>query len=116
MGVFNQSGSVNNETTVISSGAVFKGDFEVQGNIHIDGCVEGNVVTKSNISIGKTGRVKGEIKACKIVISGIFEGKADCDEVEVLQGGVLTGEVKVKSIIIEKGGDFDGVCQKKQKK
>ncbi len=116
MGVFNKSESINNETTVISSGAVFKGDFDVNGNVHIDGAIEGNIYTKANISIGKSGKVKGEIKACKIVISGVFEGKADCNEVEVLKGGVLKGEISVKSIIIERGGDFDGLCQKKQPK
>ncbi|WP_456480154.1 bactofilin family protein [Nautilia sp.] len=115
MGVFNKSESVNNETTVVSSGAVFKGNVDIKGNIHIDGTIEGNINSMSNISIGKKGKIIGDVKCKKLVISGIFEGKADCDEIEVLKGGKLKGEVNVLSIIIEKGGDFDGTCHKKNK-
>jgi len=115
MGVFNKSESVNHETTVIASGAIFKGEISVNGNIHIDGNVEGNISTTTNVSIGNKGAVKGEVKAKKMIISGFFEGKANCHEIEILKDGSLKGEIVVENIIIEKGGDFSGICHKKDK-
>jgi len=113
MGVFNKSESFNNETTVISGTTVFKGNIDSKGNVHIDGIIEGNVNAASNISIGKKGRITGEVKCKKMVVSGIFDGKAECDDVEILKNGKLKGEITVLNFVIEKGGNFEGICYKK---
>ncbi len=113
MGVFNKSEHITNETTVISSNAFFKGDLEISSNIHIDGEIEGNINSKSAISVGKNGKVKGDIKGDKVVISGDVEGKIECNELEILKGGSVKGEVLVKNLIIQKGGNFEGNCKKK---
>ncbi len=117
MGIFDKSEPVNNnaskETTLISKGAYFKGDVKTDGNVHIDGKFEGNLVCKASISIGKSGFVKGDIKAEKLIVSGVFEGTADCDEIEILKDGTIEGSVLVRNIVIEKGGNFNGTCKKK---
>jgi cytoskeletal protein CcmA (bactofilin family) len=116
MGVFSKSNTNHSKTTtLISQGAFFKGDVLVSGNLHIDGAIEGNIKSESNISIGKEGKVKGDIKAKRLIITGKFEGKAECDEVEILKGGILNGEIFVKNLVIEKGGEFNGVCHKDKK-
>lgn len=65
------------------------------------------------MTIGKSGAVKGEIRAGSISISGRFEGSVDGDSVEVLEGGKLFGKVISKEFVIEPNGVFEGEARLK---
>ena len=58
--------------------------------------------------IGKKGRIKGDLKAEKLVVNGEFEGSADCSYVEVLAGGRFIGNVLSKELMIESKAYFQG--------
>lgn len=76
--------------------------------MHIDGEIIGKIFSKDNVIIGKKGRVKGEIKAEKVIVAGEFEGKIFCNVLEVLETGKVIGEISVIDFILEKGGIFEG--------
>ncbi len=76
--------------------------------MHIDGNLEGNVIAKNNIVIGKSGNVNGSINAEHLVVSGKLMGDCECSIVEILPQGRIDGEVKAKELIIEKSGEFVG--------
>ena len=118
MGVFDKSNSSVNskETTIISSKAKINGNLKLESNIHIDGEVKGKIESSALVSIGKNGIVDGEIFAKKLVISGKFIGKAECDNIEILKNGILNGDILVSNLIIEEGATFEGHCKKKGKK
>ena len=42
------------EVTIISAGVLIEGKMSSNGNIRIDGIVNGNVVAEGNISVGET--------------------------------------------------------------
>ena len=65
------------------------------------------------VSIGKKGVVEGEIFAKKLIISGKFVGKAECEHIEILKSGILNGDVLVVNLVIEEGAVFEGNCKKK---
>jgi cytoskeletal protein CcmA (bactofilin family) len=117
MGVFDKSNSgVNSkETTIISSKAKINGNLKLESNLHIDGEVKGKIESSALVSIGKNGIVDGEIFAKKLVISGKFIGKAECDNIEILKNGILNGDILVSNLIIEEGAIFEGNCKKKDK-
>lgn len=98
----------SSETTVIANGATIKGDFDFLCRLHVDGELEGTINSTNMIVIGKRGVVKGELKAEKLVISGIFEGSADCSSVEVLADGSFSGDVLSEELVIEAKAKFQG--------
>ena len=105
-----------NSTTIISQGATIKGDLELSAKLHIEGVVEGNIKSSNEVSIGKNGIMKGELKASKLIVNGMFEGEADCEYIEIMKGGVLKGNITIKNITIENGGCFAGTSTLKEDK
>ena len=111
MGIFDKADQrtvSTSETTIIASGAKAEGIFNCQTRLHIDGEIIGKVLSDSIVTIGKQGRVNGEINASRLIVNGLFEGNANCDNVEVLEGGRFIGKVISKELIIEAKAIFEG--------
>ncbi len=102
------------ETTVISTGAKIEGNLNLTSKLHIDGEVNGQIFSSNSVSVGKNGVVKADLKAERLIISGVFEGNADCETIEVLNSGNLIGNVIVKDLVIEAGGNFEGQSQRRK--
>jgi cytoskeletal protein CcmA (bactofilin family) len=120
MAIFNKSddkpskpNSNTSGTTVVADGTKIKGDIVIECNLHIDGEFEGLIKSDKNVTIGKTGCVKGEIYSDKLIISGSFNGKVDSDIVDVLPNGKLFGSVLANEFVIERGGFFEGESKTK---
>ncbi|MEX0732313.1 MAG: polymer-forming cytoskeletal protein [Aquisalimonadaceae bacterium] len=95
-------------TTIIAEGTSITGDFDLSGNLHIDGRVEGRILSENDISVGASGSFEGEIRASRIVVSGQIRGRVDCDHLEIVATGKVLGEVSSKAFVIEPGGQFVG--------
>lgn len=109
MAVFGKgNNSFSTQTTIISDGAYIKGELILNSMLHIDGKVEGIINSDNSVVIGKKGSAKGVINAKKVVVNGVFEGNIDSDYVEILAGGILTGDVTSSSLSIEVGAKFSG--------
>ena len=61
------------------------------------------------------GLVKGKIEADTLVVSGLCEGVIDAIVVDIVDKGVVDGEVFCEHLIIEKGGFLQGISKKKKK-
>lgn len=110
MGVFNKSDkrSTPNGATVVAQGTYIIGGISTKGTVHIDGKFEGVILEADVILIGKTGEVIGDIKANNLIVNGLFDGKIDCNEVQILSEGKVIGEMKYNELIIETNGKFEG--------
>lgn len=110
MGIFGKANkrTVQNGATVIAQGTCFIGGITTEGSVHIDGKFEGVILEADLISIGKTGEVIGDIKANNLVVSGLFDGKIDCNEIHILSEGKVIGNIKYNNLIIEENGKFEG--------
>lgn len=110
MGIFNKSDidSGKSETTIISQGARIDGEFDFECILHIDGEISGKVRSQNVVVIGKSGVLKGELSAQKVVVNGIFEGELSADSLEILAGGAVNGDIAVGQVAIENGGRFNG--------
>ena len=64
--------------TVIGAGSSISGDIRVNGRLRVDGDVDGNLETNSNIHVGEASRIHGNIVASSAVIEGVVIG--DCDD------------------------------------
>ncbi|MCU4163126.1 bactofilin family protein [Carboxylicivirga caseinilyticus] len=95
----------------IGSGTKIKGDIDTNGDIKIDGTVEGNLVSKGRVLIGQNGVVKGDVKCANCDIYGNFDGKIEIAELLSLKASSkLTGDVKTGKLSIEPGAIFTGTC------
>jgi len=70
MAIFNKGDANTAQTTIISSGTLIKGELHLSCILHIDGNVEGDVISDNTVVIGKNGTARGSIRAKHIVISG----------------------------------------------
>lgn len=111
MGLFDRiPNTVGEKTdkTVIAKGTRIVGKLDLAVLLLIDGEVEGEVVSSSDISIGGNGHVKGDLRAKKVIVSGKAEGTIACDRLEILASGIVTGTAEVRDMTIEPGGRFFG--------
>ena len=110
MGIFGKTNkrTVQNGATVIAQGTCIVGGISTEGTVHIDGKFEGVILEADIISIGQSGEVIGDIKANNLIVSGLFDGKIDCNEMHILAGGKVIGEMKYNELIIEENGKFEG--------
>ncbi len=111
MAIFNKDNehSVSaSETTIIASGAKIDGVFNCQSRLHVDGEVKGQINSQSIVTIGKNGKIHGQVVANRLIVNGLFEGDANCDGVEVLEGGTFLGKVHSKELMIEAKARFEG--------
>ncbi len=92
--------------TIITHGSKIRGDLIGKDTVQIDGEVEGNVIVHNIVMIGKSGSVKGTIKATKVISSGHVLGKVDCDELEVLESSVVKEYVHARKVVVR--GKIEG--------
>ena len=60
--------------SVINTGVLIKGSLKGEGEINIDGIVDGDVKAEA-IIIGLNGKIMGTIKADRVEVYGALEGK-----------------------------------------
>jgi len=79
-----------------------------KGKLHIDGTVKGSVRSEGDVTIGRSGRVEGDVVAARIVVSGTLVGNVHCDSIEVVASGAVVGDVLSREFVVEKGARFEG--------
>ncbi|MBE9397507.1 polymer-forming cytoskeletal protein [Pontibacterium sp. N1Y112] len=95
-------------TTIVAEGNKFSGEMKVTGKMHIDGTFDGTISSIDNISIGKSGHVRGLIRARHINVSGLLEGDVICDELHIEADGKVQATVTSKQMSINARGNFVG--------
>ncbi|CAA6801460.1 MAG: Unknown protein [uncultured Sulfurovum sp.] len=91
----------SNSTTIITSCMEIKGTIQGCGTVHIDGVVHGDLIIDENIIIGESGKVYGNIKAQKIMISGTLEGSVVCNTLDVSKTGVISNKINARNIVCD---------------
>ena len=87
-----------------------KGELTGTEDLTIDGRVEGKIELKDhNLTIGPNGKIKADVYAKSIVITGEVLGNAFASErVEITNSGVLKGDIVSPRIVIADGAQFKG--------
>jgi len=94
--------------SIITPGTSIKGEIRCEGNILLNGDFEGTIVSQSEVVVGKSGRVTGEIQAQKLLVSGEFRGSYIGEVIDIMPYGKVYGDVCVNNIIIEPNAVFEG--------
>ena len=95
---------------LIGKSFVLKGEVSCDGDLYIDGQVEGSVDPKGNrLTIGPNGRLKANVMASTVVVQGMLEGNIQASErVDLKHTAVVVGDIVTQSISIEPGAQIKG--------
>jgi len=97
---------------IIGKGTGIEGQVISEGDVRIDGKVEGTVITKSKLVIGNSGYVNGDVSCQSADVSGHVVGKLKVKEVLYLKAtAIVEGSVSTEKIVIESGAKFNGDCK-----
>lgn len=101
-----------NSSNVIAKETKIVGEIVAQGNIRIEGTVEGTLRSEKKVVIGESAKVIGNITAVDIEISGLIEGQVNCSESLYLKRtAIIKGDMFTTKLVVENGAVFNGKCQ-----
>lgn len=103
--------SQNSALNMIGLGTLIKGDLSSDGDLRIDGKIDGNVISKSKIAMGAGATIIGNVNARSADISGRIDGDILISETLFLRSSAkINGTVKTSKLVIESGAEFNGSC------
>lgn len=95
--------------SLIASGLTIEGKIEGTGHVRIAGNFKGDVQVQGNLTIEPGAHLTGGVRANTVVIGGELEGNIDAaTRVELLQTGVLNGDLKAGSLTVAAGSRMRG--------
>lgn len=95
--------------SVIASDVRIVGDIITQGEIQVDGQVDGDI-TCANLVIGEGARIAGEVTADHVRVHGELTGKINASLVRVAKSARVIGDVVHETLEIEAGAHVEGHC------
>lgn len=104
-------GAAENRKCYISKDAIVSGKFIDIHVLTIDGKYEGALVETAELYVGKTGKIKAEVKADFIIVEGIVIGSIRAsNRIILMPTAQVLGDIHTKELIIQKGVIFEGNC------
>ncbi len=105
----------NEAETVIGPSVKIEGEFTGQGNIIIEGIVQGNISTDQDLEVGSKAKVFANIKARNAKVAGEIHGNLTIKEfLELEATAVVNGDLQTQLIKIDRGAIFNGKCAMKE--
>jgi cytoskeletal protein CcmA (bactofilin family) len=95
--------------SVIAADLTIEGKIEGAGHIRIAGRFKGDVNVQGNLTIEVGAKLTGAVRANTVIIGGELEGNIDgASRVELLESGVLSGDLKAGSLTVAAGSRMRG--------
>ena len=95
----------------VIKGTRIAGSVESEGDIRIDGSLEGTLTTKAKLVVGSTGFIEGDVVCSNAIVEGKVEGKMDVKELLFLKSSaVINGDINTRKLVVEEGARFNGRC------
>src|SRR5512138_209969 len=99
----------NAKESLLAAGLTIEGKIEGSGHVRIAGNFKGDVHVQGNLTIEAGAKVTGGVRANTVIIGGELEGNIDAAaRVELLQTGVLNGDLKAGSLTVAAGSRMRG--------
>jgi cytoskeletal protein CcmA (bactofilin family) len=96
--------------SIVSANLRVTGDLESEGDIQIDGHVEGDVRSNS-VTVGEHAVVCGAIISQSVRVAGTVKGQINGRVVELSRTAKVTGDIVHESLAIEAGAFIQGLCR-----
>jgi cytoskeletal protein CcmA (bactofilin family) len=106
---------VKSVPSIISIDLKVQGNLSSNGEIQVDGNVEGDINCKALI-VGTKGSVSGEVVAQTVRIHGAIKGQVKAKSVFLASSAQMSGDIEHESLAIEPGSFMEGHCKRTQAK
>ncbi len=88
----------------IGSGTIIEGNIKTEGDIRIDGKVNGNVISKGRLVSGPSSEIIGDVMCSNGNIDGLVRGNIQVLEVlKITKTANIDGNISTKKLIVEEG-------------
>lgn len=115
--VASESGKSGSPVTLLAiTGQVarLEGKFDIADSLQVECEIGGELIVGGQLVIGEKGVVSADVKTFDAIIQGVYEGNlVATGTVEITATGRVTGNVETDSLVISKGGFFNGNVVKK---
>jgi len=101
------TGSIN----TLGIGTSVTGDIVTNGDIRINGNLNGNILAKGKVVVGPSGYIDGNITCQTADIYGKISGNVSSSDILSLKATAnITGDISAGKLSIEPGATFTGAC------
>ncbi|MDD3301343.1 MAG: polymer-forming cytoskeletal protein [Patescibacteria group bacterium] len=105
----NRSEKFKDAETIIGGSIKVKGNFHGQGNIVIEGHLEGSLKTNASLFIGEKAKIVADIEAQDAIINGEVYGQIKVKKYLSLGATAkIFGDVEYSEISVERGATING--------
>lgn len=95
--------------TIIAQGVKVEGDFRSNGDITIDGELNGSLATAASLHIGESAVIHAEVSAKNAVIAGSVVGNVQVEDgLQLLASSNVTGDIVTNRLSIAEGSVVNG--------
>lgn len=95
--------------SLIAADLTIEGKIEGAGHVRIAGRFKGDIHVQGNLTIEVGAKVTGGVRANTVTIAGELEGNIEAaSRVEMLETGVLNGDLKAGSLTVAAGSRMRG--------
>ncbi len=96
--------------SLISVNLQVAGDLSTDGEVQIDGTIDGDV-SCGRLTVGEKARIKGEITADSVTVKGTVTGRIRARSVQLAKTAKVTGDIWHEKLSIESGAILEGLCK-----
>ena len=101
--------------SIISSNLHIVGDLKTEGEIQVDGIIDGDVTAQA-LTIGSHARISGEVVADEVVVHGQTVGNLTARSVKLTKTAKVVGDIVHEVLAIEAGAYIEGQLKRFEEK
>jgi cytoskeletal protein CcmA (bactofilin family) len=104
-----RTSETSESTSVLGRGARVRGRVSGDGDLRVEGQIEGDVMLSGELSIDETGSITGDVDAASVTIAGALQGNvAARGAVTIRAGAKVEGNMGGAEVSLEEGASFAG--------
>lgn len=100
--------------SIISANLHIVGNLKTEGEIQVDGLVDGDV-SGQKLTVGGDATVNGEIVADEVLVRGAVNGRIRARSVQLAKSAKVMGDILHETLAVEAGAHLEGHCRRVDK-
>jgi len=112
MAIFSQEEKSNGEVeTIIGPSVRVEGNFRGEGNITVQGVVQGTLKNSHNLNVGAQAKIKADVETKNLFLAGEIKGNVKVlEKTDLKSTAKILGNLETKKLSVEEGAIINGKC------
>ena len=104
-----RTSETSESTSVLGRGARVRGRVSGDGDLRVEGQIEGGVTLSGELAIDETGSITGDIDAASVTIAGVLLGNVVAHGAVMIRAGArVEGNMGGAEVSLDEGASFVG--------